>query len=593
MKSAKAQRAFRQRKFKELLGLSKTNFAFGKLFTGINIIIILFAVFLFLRLFTGIPYILLSDDLKYMEASKNFPGHKLYNDQLYLLHPPLFPYVLHFFTLIFGADHIAGIFISILSAIITFFVIYKFFMMLTNNFNITFFILLFYTLSEQFIRLSRLIFKDSMQVMLIFLSLYYYVRAVKFNEKKSIILASLFGSLLAITSDHVVFIFPAFVLSYLLLSSKEISINSGSDKTLLGLLTQTKLIFPNFKYAVLPFLFALIVYGSWTGIKFYQYSNNEYYPNGYMGIPLSTEDLGLMQAVNPLFFDDYEPIIAPHKNEFINQLLKNVGYMLNIEPFSLPRGLNTATIGFLLFPRHIAYAILLYLPLAFVAFLGFLFIIKELFKTRQIHNNIGLYILGLFIIFLIPATQQLNSPRYLMPSYIFLFYFIGYGFMTLFQKKRKLFSKIMLIIAILLLLLIPFWYYNNNNFIFSNKTLISVKNTGGFVNNNLTKDAGIMVQAGYTAQLLYLTDNRIVGLYPIPKKLSSVIDYYNISYVVFGKYYTFGPLSLSKDSAEFIISNPGKFQHIATIEEDYPDEFYQNLIPNIKDEVYVYRVIKN
>ena len=210
MKSAEAQRTSR--------------FAFGKLFTRTNIIIILFAVFLFLRLFTNLPYILLSDDLKFMEAAKNFPRHTLYNNQLYLLHPPLFPYAIHFFTLIFGTDHIAGIFISILSAAITFFVIYKFFMMLTSNFNITFFILLFYTLSEQFIRLSRLIFKDSMQVMLIFLSLYYFVRIVKFNEKKSIISASLFGNLLAITSDHVVFIFPAFVLSYFLLNSKEISI---------------------------------------------------------------------------------------------------------------------------------------------------------------------------------------------------------------------------------------------------------------------------------------------------------------------------------------------------------------------------------
>ena len=281
------------------------------------ILIILFAVFLFLRLFTNISYILLSDDLKFMEAAKNFPYHTLYNNQLYLLHPPLFPYAIHFFTLIFGLDYIAGIFISILSAAITFFVIYKFFMMLTNNFNITFFILLFYTLSEQFIRLSRLIFRDSMQVMLIFLSLYYFVRIVKFNEKKSVILASLFAGLLAVTSDHVVFIFPAFVLSYLLLNSKQINIK--------------KLIFPNLKYAALPFLFALVIYGSWTGIKYYQYSNSEYYPNGYLGAPLSTDDLGLMQAINSRFFDEYKYIAAGHAadareviSEFIKRLSKNV-----------------------------------------------------------------------------------------------------------------------------------------------------------------------------------------------------------------------------------------------------------------------------
>ena len=557
-----------------------------KLFTKTSILIILFAAFLFLRLFTSVPYILLSDDLKFMEAAKNFPYHTLYNGQLYLLHPPLFPYAIHFFTLIFGIDYIAGIFISILSAAIAFFVLYRLFMLLTNSFNITFFILLFYTLSEQFIRLSRLIFKDSMQLMLIFLSLYYFVRAVKFNEKKSVILASLFAGLLAITTDFVIFIFPAFILSYFIFSNKEINIK--------------KFELPDLKYIALPFLFALIVYGAWTGIKYYQYSNNEYYPNGYLGTPLSTQDLGLMQAINSRSFDEYKYIAAEHAadaregiSEFIKRLSKNVGYMLNMEPFSLPRGLNTATAGTLLFPRHIVYALLIYLPLAFAAFLGFFLTIKKFFKTRQIHNNIELYMLGLFIIFLSPVTQQFTDPRHSLPSYIFLFYFIGYGINHIFHKRQELFSKAIFVIAVLLLLLIPFWHYSNNNFIFFNKTIIGPKNTGDFINDNLPKDAGMMVQAGYTAQLLYLTDNRILGLYPIPEKLLSVIDYYNISYVIFGKYYTFGPLDLSKNSAEFVMNNPGKFQHVATIEEEYPDEFYLNLIPNIKDEIYIYKVIKN
>ena len=99
-----------------------------------------------------------------------------------------------------------------------------------------------------------------------------------------------------------------------------------------------------------------------------------------------------------------------------------------------------------------------------------------------------------------------------------------------------------------------------------------------------------MTHIGYTTQLIYLTDNRIVGLYPVPEKLLSVISYYNISYIIFGKYYALD-LGLSKNSAEFVMNNPDKFQHIATIKEEYPDEFYLNLIPNIKDEVYVYKVI--
>ena len=105
-----------------------------RVFTRRNVIITLFVIFLFLRLFGGVPYALSSDSVKYLALSKNFPYHTLSNNQLDINHPPLHPYAIYFATLIFQDDYIAAVFISLLSAAITFFVLYKLFMLLSRNF---------------------------------------------------------------------------------------------------------------------------------------------------------------------------------------------------------------------------------------------------------------------------------------------------------------------------------------------------------------------------------------------------------------------------------------------------------------------------
>src|SRR3989338_1512882 len=130
-----------------------------------NRILILLVVFIFLRIFVENSSVLLhSDSMKFMEAAKNFPNHTLYNNQLYLLHPPLYPYTIYFFSLVFGQDYIASIFISFISSVVTFFVLYNFFMLLTKNFKITFFVLIFYTLSDSLIIASRTALRESLLI---------------------------------------------------------------------------------------------------------------------------------------------------------------------------------------------------------------------------------------------------------------------------------------------------------------------------------------------------------------------------------------------------------------------------------------------
>lgn len=548
------------------------------------LLVVLFVVFLFLRLFVNLPSILLAgDSLKFLSLAMHFPYHTLSNNQLYLQHPPIYPYMMHFLNLFLKEDYLAAIAVNLISACITFFIIYKFFMLLTDRFDVTFVSLLLFTLSEDFIIASHKVTRESFVVMLIILSLYFYIKGIRLSDKKSIIAASIFGAISGVTTDHVILLFPALALSYLFLNHKKISFRN--------------LNFPNLKYAVIPVLITLLFYGSWLMIKAHQYSINEHYPAGMEGTPLKIKNLGLFELINPTFFEDYDTNVGVDTPDFLSTLKKyafNLGYMINMEPFSIPRGLNLTTMKFLLFPKHVFYMIIIYLPLALIALYGVLLILKNFIKTRKMHNNINLFIIFLFLIFVFPITQKVVSPRYLYPAYIFLYYIIAYSIITLlrkillFKKNAKIFT---IVFVILILLLIPTWYYNNNYFVFSLKKTIKSQNAGDFINNNLKKTDAIMSQPGYTYRLIYLTRSRMVSMPPKPADLLFFIERYNISYVVFGRFFTLDKYHYSADSVQFIKDNPDKFKFIAAIKEDYAI-FYNPKDKARTDEEYIYEVVK-
>jgi len=545
------------------------------------LLIVLFAVFLFLRLFADLPAVLLaSDSLKFLNLAKHFPYHTLGNNQLYLLHAPFYPYLIHFVSLLVREDYLAAIAINFVSACITFFVIYRLFMMLTNDFSKTFISLLFFTLSVDLIIASRKVTRESFVMMLLISAIYLYVKWAKHGDKKSILGASIISGILGITTDHVVFLLPSFALSYLLLNRKRIILR--------------KLNFPNLKYAILPVVFILVFYGFWLGVRTYHYSSSDYYPAGLEGAPIKTKNFGLTALMNPKYFEGFDlknaqPGIIPR--------LKNVayifGYMFNTEPLSIARGLNLATMKFLLSPWHVAYAVFIYLPLVLATIYGFFLIIRDFFRTRKIYNNVDLYILLLFLIFLFPITQRAASPRFVYPAYIFLFYVMAHSMIALSGKigiSGKNAKTLFVVIVVLLLLLVPVWHYRNNHFVFSAEKYVFSEKTGEFINKNIGKADAIMTQPGYTYKLIYLTGNRVISLPENSKDLSFFLKYYNISYVLFGRFYTFDKYYYSDDSAQLIKNSPDKFKLIATVKEDYT-KFLNPEDPASTDEVYIYKVL--
>ena len=188
---------------------------------------------------------------------------------------------------------------------------------------------------------------------------------------------------MGITTDHTLFLFPAFVLSYLFFRNKKTSI----------------------AYAILPLIVTSLFFGSWILVKYYQYSQYEYYPNGPGGTPIKTDDLSLLSATYPGFFKDFSSSFDFPEGTVptVKRLAFNFGYLFNLQPVPIPLGLNFSSMKYLLHPFHIAYMFLVYLPLALIVSYGIFHLVFSFIRKK---NHItAIYMCRIFSIFIIRCSR--------------------------------------------------------------------------------------------------------------------------------------------------------------------------------------------
>ncbi|MEA1926591.1 MAG: glycosyltransferase family 39 protein, partial [Candidatus Auribacterota bacterium] len=159
-----------------------------------GLLIVIFILFLLVRVFVTSPYYFIAmDEAKYLTLARNFPHHTLFNNQLYLVHPPGFPYLIRLFSLVLP-DHIAGITVSFFFAAVTFFALIKLFRLFgKDSYWIT--IALFpLAVSPLHISTSRVIYKDSIFFGLFTLSLFFYLKGLIKNDRNYLYGAGLIGA---------------------------------------------------------------------------------------------------------------------------------------------------------------------------------------------------------------------------------------------------------------------------------------------------------------------------------------------------------------------------------------------------------------
>jgi len=526
------------------------------------LLLILFIIFIFLRIFSNKDYYFIqgTDAATYLNLAKNFPYHTFYNNQFYLMHPPLYPYAVYFAGLLFE-DHIAGIFVSLASASITFFIIYKLVKLISNRY-IALGTLILYSISDVYIRFSTDIVKESFAVMLILASLHNYVLFLKESKSKYVAYSSIFAILLAMTTDHAIFLIPSLIICYFIFGKNV-----------------------KMRYAIIPIILAVAAYSSWLGIRLYVYSNNEFYPAAVDGSIVKTSDWGLKQLLSPHFFKEEDEKFHTLGYSFSpSHYIYNAAYLLNLKIAPLPKGLRFTDISSYISIKY-AFVFLTYFIIALGALFGVYAILKS--SLNHIQDSGMVFSLLLSFIFLFPITQKNVSYRYIITSTIFLFVIISYGFYFIANYFKILnFYKIGIVLLVsILFLYLPFYYASNPYSIFSKKKVVELANTAEFI-NKLPMD-GVMAQIGYTPELDYLSDKRVMA-WPMNVDYMFLISEYNISYIMYGEFYgnTFSDSEANVDEEliKYVQYNPRKFRLLRVIEEDYP-------FISKKDHIHIYEVI--
>lgn len=531
------------------------------------LLIAIFFVFMFLRMFSDSPYypIIGGDSARYLALADSFPYHTLFNNQFYIQHPPLYPYAIHFVSFLFE-DHIAGLLVSLISLVITFFIIYKLVMLVSNNYYIAFGTLILLSLSNVFIYISVGNLKRApLGMMLTLVSIYYYIRFLKEGKTRNIIYSSLPALLLGITTDHAILLIPSLIITYIFFRDK------------------TKIF-----HATIPIIAIVFSYSSWLFVRMYTYMTHQFYPV-VSGIIIKTGNLGLRPLINPQYSKEVESIVPFGLSLDPSHYFYHVVNMFKLVVVPLPIGLRFSNISMILTSDNFL-QLVIYSILGIATIYGLYKIIKLSLK-KGIKNNEMLFFLTMFLVFLLPLTQIYTAPRFTVTAIPFLFIVISYGLFE-FAKTYGIFRiyKVGITAIILILVLyLPFYYLNNSHFIFSKEKIVEIPITAQFI-NKLPKD-GVMIQMGYVVELNYQSDKRIMAL-PINIDYFSLIDIYDVNYLVYGESYH-KPFSegdkggtINYDAIKYIRDHPEQFKLLTIIEETYPTT-------EIKDHIYIYEVMPN
>jgi len=538
------------------------------------LIIAIFLIFMFLRVFTDSPYFFIQggDAGRYLTLANNFPYHTFSNNQFYIMHQPLYPYTIYFLSFLFE-DYLAGIAVSLISSAITFFIIYKLTMLLSNSRNVVLGTLILFSVSQIYIHRAGSIIKEPFAVMIILAAIYYYLKFLKEGNNKYWVYSAIFGFITGLTTDHALLLILSLITVYFIFRNKLILKN------------KTKI-----WYAAIPLIVVIISYSSWIFTRAYVYITNDFYPASFDGTIVNTSVWGLRQLLSSQYFNEIS-VYIPFGWSF-NPLhyIYTVLFMFNLILIPWPSGLTFSNIANLLSPNQFI-VLVVYGILVLSAIYGFYRIIKSAWVKKSYKENGMLLCVVLFLIFLSPLAQKFTSTRWTITAIIFLYILTSFGLIEIAKKLKilKVYKWFLTAVVLALLIYLPFYYASNPYFILNKEKLVEVPKTAGLI--NLLPEDGVMAQVGYTQELNYLTNKRVMAL-PINPDYMFLIDRYNISYLIYGEFYMMPLEEGDKDivfnyeTIKYIRNHPEKFRLLKVIEESYPTL-------EKKDHIYIYEVIPN
>ncbi|MEM4259847.1 MAG: hypothetical protein QXG00_01275 [Candidatus Woesearchaeota archaeon] len=546
--------------------------------------IVLFLLFLILRIFVENPYYFVAgDEARYLGLAQNFPYHTLYGDQtLFLQHGPIFPYTIHLMNLITQNDLLAGLLVSLVSAIITFFLLIKFWRLIGKDDRWICWFMLFFTLSETFVKLATIIYYESLYFLIfisVLTSLIAYLKSQKNNKIKYknfylLLLSSLLGFIFAFSTDKVIFLIPIMLLMIIFYSSNRKNI-----------------------VQYIPVAVTCIGYALVLIIRLSSFLHHDYIPIGVDGLVEDVRQFGIGQLISPFSFSEGQKFATFRISIDPIQMAAAFGYSINIVPFNIPTVLDRSDFTQLINLRNILLVIIIYIPIM-------LFILYGFIKNLKRNHFITLFAIITSFVFL----TGLASNRHLIFFLIPLFYFFAEGVTAFidnkFQKNNSQYSlkhqnninyknntkkfdifgnsnKEKILLIAISVLLVTLFLIPKHSFSLTREKVVQGYSVAEYINS--IQEEKVFVQTGYSIEQAYLLNKKVYGLVADTNKMLKYIDYFGIDYIVIGsKKWT----HIDEPSINYIKSHPEKFKLIKTINETYP-------FPETPDTFYIFSVENN
>jgi len=450
-------------------------------------ITILLLCYVVLRCFVYFStYWIRGDEARYLALAKHFPSHELFNQQYYLAHPVLFPYLIKFMSLFVGLVT-GGLLLSLLSSILLFFVLYSLLKYFNYADDLLVVFLFFISTNELFLLYSQNIFREMTFAL-------FYFGTILFILRKKWILAGIFAVGTILLSFQAVFLIATlFGIMFLYQKSwKQISII--------------------IMMMVVAFSFAVVL------PRYIAVHHSLYYPAGGEGLIEEVTHVSLSEFINPYNFPWSKEIMNDYTSLTFNPftIIQHITALLNPWRFQIIS--NTLQVP----------TMILTIPLLILALVG-------IYLQRRSKITHLMLVIAIFAVY--PCfTNAGYVSRFSMNAVIPLFFFITLSITFILKKYIRYVSIILL--TILILFTIAKFAVEPHFLLFSNEeyrlgeTAVLLKGLPG----DIYLSDGI-----YGPDLVLTTEKRVLPIFEnTPLELTETLvsigkDYFNASYILVGE----------------------------------------------------------
>jgi hypothetical protein len=500
-----------------------------------------FVLFLVMRLFSGDAYYLLGgDQCTFLELGRTFPKHQLWNHELYLIHPPLFGYLL-------GLLHLAlpllaaGLAATVLCAVANFFALRA--------------------LGER-----EGLPRAAVCAGLIYLALNRAAVAYDYHVARvSILVATTALALLAFLK---LLNEPGRKTLWWALAAN-VACMAVSDQALLLLPCEAILLWARGGWRQrrwVPVAAASVAAAAvWPIVRLFEFGRRADLPAGIDGTIEFTRELPVMAAIQP----NYLPFTNAHRSLFTQTSLS----LANLKP-ALLADLPTDLLGM---PRAISVLIVAGLIAAAL--------------IRPERRRPALVWLSLSVLFLLPVGMGMNEwygMAFIVPFSILIMQGAAAVLDWTAGRVRHADGKLIALLGVACAALAVMWLAaptpgdhgflqprGGTEFLFTRPPLTRGSEVAHFF-DSLPRDTGLMASQGLGPEMVYLTDKRVVAIPFDPALLDRFVAEYRVSYIVTSTEYL-EPFSMPAAdlwtghlSARYISQHPDRYRLVQRVHEQYP-----------------------